>query len=296
MAKNYSDHSRFFFANKRELQDKINAGTVNAWDIVVSSDSKEFILITDQFDLIPIQSRVYRFTSISSAETFLNSATDTYQGQLVSILNPTLGTYQAYVVNKNNANRFYVSPISIYNASDINYNEIGNRPIEQISGNIENPVILADQDTGLYKVEGAFKISDGLLTIFQSYNGDLISVTHYNDQTTGVKHITSSSITDYLVNNNGEVIDKQEYITKQWIISQGYVTESYIDNKLEAMNIITRNEAMQYIQALVQEGIQEGIQENVNQIFDDTFNTRFDARLRESLRMEEQSNIRDLFN
>ena len=49
MPKNYSDHSRFFFANKRELQDQINAGNVNAWDLVVSSDSKEFILVTDQF-------------------------------------------------------------------------------------------------------------------------------------------------------------------------------------------------------------------------------------------------------
>ena len=292
MPKNYSDHSRFFFANKRELQDQINAGNVNAWDLVVSSDSKEFILVTDQFELIPIQSRVYRFTTISSAEAFLNSATDTYQGQLVSILNPTLGTYQAYIVNKNGAGRFYVSAISIFNVSDINYNEIGNRPIEQISGNIEHPVILANQQDGLYKVEGSFKISEGYLTIFQSYNGDLISVTHNIDDTISIKHITSYTITDYLVDNNGNVIDKQEYVTKQWIISQGYVTESYIDNKLEAMNIITRNEALQYIQAL----IQEGVRESVEQAFDDTFNARFDARLRESLQMEEQSNIRDLFN
>lgn len=292
MPKNYSDHSRFFFANKRELQDQINAGNVNAWDLVVSSDSKEFILVTDQFELIPIQSRVYRFTTISSAETFLNSATDTYQGQLVSILNPTLGTYQAYIVNKNGAGRFYVSAISIFNVSDINYNEIGNRPIEQISGNIEHPVILANQQDGLYKVEGSFKIAEGYLTIFQSYNGDLISVTHNIDDTTSIKHITSYTITDYLVDNSGNVIDKQEYVTKQWIISQGYVTESYIDNKLEAMNIITRNEALQYIQAL----IQEGVRESVEQAFDDTFNARFDARLRESLQMEEQSNIRDLFN
>ena len=292
MAKNYSDHSRFFFANKRELQDQINRGNVNAWDLVVSADSKEFILVTDQFELIPIQSRVYRFTTIPSAEAFLNSATDTYQGQLVSILNPVLGTYQAYIVNKNGTGRFYVSAISIFNVSDINYNEIGNRPIEQISGNVENPVVLANQQDGLYKVEGSFKIAEGYLTIFQSYNGDLISVTHNIDDTVSVKHVTSYSITDYLVDNQNNVIDKQEYATKQWIVSQGYITESYVDAKLEAMNIITRNEALQYIQAL----IQEGIRESVEQAFDDTFNARFDARLRESLRMEEQSNIRNLFN
>lgn len=291
MAKNYSDHSRFFFANKKELQDQINAGTVNAWDLVVSSDSKEFILVTDQFELIPIQSRVYRFTNISSAESFLNSATDTYQGQLVSILNPNLGTYQAYIVNKNNANRFYVSAISVFNASDIDYNEIGNRPIENVSGNIEHPLIASNLNDGLYKIEGAFKISPGLATIFQSFNGDIISVTH-GDNGTNIKVITSYSITDYLVNNGGDVIDRNSYASKEWIVAQGYITEQYVDTKLEAMNIITRSEALQYIQALVQEGIQE----SVDQAFDDTFNARFDARLRESLRMEEQSNIRNLFN
>lgn len=292
MGKNYSDHSRFFFANKSELQDQINNGNVNAWDLVVSADSKEFILVTDDFELVPIKSRVYRFTSILSAETFLNTASDTYQGQIVSILNTSTGSYQAYIVNKNNAGRFYVSAISIFNASDINYNEIGNRPIEQIGGNIEKPAILSEQQDGLYKVEGCFKVSPGLETIFQSYNGDIMSVKHNSDGTIAVKSITSSSIIDYLVDTQGNVIDKQQYATQQWITSQGYVTESYIDNKLEAMNIITRNEALQYIEAL----IQEGIQESVNQIFDDTFNARFDARLRESLQMEEQSNIRGLFN
>lgn len=291
MAKDYTKHSRFFFTSYKDIQDAINAEVVNAFDVVICSDTQEQILVTKDLNLVPIKSRVYRFVSVVSAEEFLNNATDSYQGQIVSILNINTGTYQAYIVNKNNAGRFYVSAISVYNASDIDYNEIGNRPIEQISGNIENPVIISNQNDGLYKVEGAFKISDGLTTIFQSRNGDLISVSH-NTNTTEVKVITSGSITDYLVDNNGIVIDRKIYATREWIESQGYASEQYLDAKLEAMELITRQEALVYIRELVQEGINEA----VNQAFDDTFNERFDRRLREQLQMEEQTNIQGLFS
>lgn len=292
MANDYTSHSRFFFSNYSEIQDGINNGTVNANDIVLCADTQEQILITTNFELKPIKSRVYRFVSVVSAETFLNNATDTYQGQIVSILNTTLGTYQAYMVNKRASGKFYVTAISVYNASDIDYNEIGNRPIEQIGGNIENPALLSAQEDGLYKVEGAFKVAPNLITIFQSYNGDLISVKHNDDGTTNVKVITASSITDYLVNNNGDVIDKGTYVTKEWIESQGYSTTAYLDAKIEAMNLITRDEALEYIEALIAEGINEA----VNQAFDDTFNERFDRRLRESLKMEDQENIQGLFS
>lgn len=291
MAKDYTNHSRFFFTNYQQIQDAINNHIVNAFDVVVCSDTQEQILVTEDFNLVPIKSRVYRFVSVSSAETFLNSSKDSYQGQIVSILNTTLGTYQAYIVNQRGSGRFYVTAISVYNASDIDYNEIGNRPIEQIGGNIENPVILSEQEDGLYKVEGAYKVSPNLVTIFQSYNGDLISVRHNDDGTVSVKVISSYSITDYLVNNVGDVIDKGTYVTKEWIENQGYSTTAYLDAKLEAMNIITRDEALEYIQALIQEGITDA----VNQAFDDSFNERFDRRLRESLQMEDQNNIQDLF-
>lgn len=292
MAKDYTGHSRFFFTSYSDIQDAINREIVNINDVVICSDTQEQILITQDLKLKPIKSRVYRFTSVPSAEAFLNQATDSYQGQLVSILNVSTGTYQAYIVNKNNAGRFYVTSISIFNASDLDYNELGNKPIEFISGNIERPVVLSEQSDGLYKVEGAYKVSSGLETVFQSYNGDIVSVTRNNDGTTDIKIITSSSITDYLVDEQGTIQSKGIYTTKEWVESQGYVTEQFVDSKLEAMNIITREEALEYIQAL----IEENVASTVNQIFDDTFNERFDRRLHEKLQMEEQSNIQGLFS
>lgn len=41
------------------------------------------ILVSDTFDLIPIHSKVMRFTTVNEADTYLNNAIDTYQGQIV---------------------------------------------------------------------------------------------------------------------------------------------------------------------------------------------------------------------
>ena len=292
MAYDYTNHSRFFYASSREIEDYINQGVVNKWDLVLCQDTKEFMLITDKLEMVPIKSKVYRYTTVAEAEAALNDASDTYQGQMVSILSLATGSYQAYIVNKNNAGRFYVSPISVYNASDIDYNEIGHRPIEQISGNIENPIMLTDLSDGLYKIEGAYKVSTGLKTIFQTRNGDIISVTHETETgNTAIKVITSSSITDYLIDNTGGVIDRGTYITKEWIERQGYMTSDDMDAKLDALNVITRDEAVSYIQEL----IRESVEQTVNDVFDETFNERFDTRLRQQLVMEEQQNIRNLF-
>lgn len=295
MAYDYSNHSRFFFGNYNDIQDHINSEDINPWDIIICEDTKEMILVTDKFELIPIQSKVYRFTSINDAESYLNEAGDTYQGQLVSILSVNTGTYQAYVVNKNNSGRYYVSAISVYNASDIDYNEIGHRPIEQISGNIEQPVILSQLSDGLYKVEGAYKVCTKLQTIFQTYNGDMLSVTHNQDGTTSIKVITSSSIIDYLIDANDNVIDRGNYATKEWVEAKGYTTVDDMNTRLEALNIITKDEALEYIQALIREGVELTVDEVVDEVFNDTFNARFDQRLRETLVMEDQQNIRQLF-
>lgn len=281
----YSKHSRFFFDQYQKIQDGINAGTINQWDIVLCSDTQEMILVTDEYKLVPIHSKVLRFTSVSAAETYLNQANDTYQGQIVSIYVPSLGSYQAYIVNQDNARHFYVSAISVYEQSDIDYNVIGHRPIENVSGSIESPVILGSQPTGIYRVSGAYKISEGYLTIFQSYNSDLFTVTHLDDGETRVRAITSSSIVTYVVNDDdgGVVVDRQNVATEQWVQDQGYLTESDVDVKLAALNIFTKEEARQYVE------------EAVNSILDVTFNERFDTRLAESLIMEDQNNIRKLF-
>ena len=295
MASDYSLHSRFFFASKQKVQDAINAGTVNQWDIVLCSDTQEMLLINEDFDLIPIHSKVYRFVNIATAEEFLNRALDTYQGQLVSILDTSSGTYRAYIVNHNGA-RYYVTPISVYSAGDIDYDQIGHRPIEQLYGNVADPVVLSELNNGLYKVNGSYKVCDGLITIFQS-NGDHVIMIEHNDvgtedENTTIKVITNTSITNYIVDNTSNVTETEYYATQEWVKSQGYMTESDFDAKIQALDIMTREEALEYIQSV----LREGVETIVYDVFDETFNTRFDIRLGESMQSEDNESVARLFN
>ena len=81
MINKYVEHSKFVYKNFDEIQDGINSGELNAWDLVLSKDTKEFILIKEDLNLAPIKSKVYRFLDIDIAEAQLNSSTDTYGGQ-----------------------------------------------------------------------------------------------------------------------------------------------------------------------------------------------------------------------
>ena len=284
----YSQQSRFFFKSYEQIQDGINSGLINKYDIVLCSDTREMILVSDTFDLIPIHSKVMRFTTINEADTYLNNAIDTYQGQIVQIFSEETGSYQAYIVNQNAVGGYYVSPISTYSPSDVDYNVIGNRPIENMLGNIENPVVLGDQPTGIYRVNGAYKIADGLITVFQSYNSDLFTVTH--DQQTGattVRCITGSNITTYIVGSNGDVIGRDIVATQQYLRDAGYMTEEDVDAKIAAINVFTKEEAYAYIQSV----LADSIDKKVNDVLDQQFFTR----LSQALVMEDQENIRGLF-
>ena len=289
----YGKHSRFFFSSYREIQDHINAGTVNQWDIVLCSDTQEMLLVTDDFSLVPIQSRVYRFSSIASAESFLNSHKDSYPGQVISILSSVTGSYQAYMVNQRSNGTFFVQSISVYNSSDLDYNTIGNRPIDNIGGTMEQPTVLDQLDNGMYKISGAYKISDKLETVFQNLNGDLITVEH-DLEGVSIKVISSSSISDYYVDE--EKVTRRVYVTDEWIRDQGYLTDSEVDAKLQALNIITRDNALEYIQELVRQGVENVVYDVVDEAMDATFNEKFDLRLSQKLVMEDQENIENLFN
>ena len=289
----YGKHSRFFFSSYREIQDHINAGTVNQWDIVLCSDTQEMLLVTDDFSLVPIQSRVYRFSSIASAESFLNSHKDSYPGQVISILSSVTGSYQAYMVNQRSNGTFFVQSISVYNSSDLDYNTIGNRPIDNIGGTMEQPTVLDTLDDGMYKISGAYKISDKLETVFQNLNGDLITVEH-DLEGVSIKVISSSSISDYYVDE--EKVTRRVYVTDEWIRDQGYLTDSEVDAKLQALNIITRDNALEYIQELVRQGVENVVYDVVDEAMDATFNEKFDLRLSQKLVMEDQENIENLFN
>jgi hypothetical protein len=279
---NKNNHTRYFYANKSKIQDNINSGVINEWDIIICEDTKEQILITDELEQVVIKSRVYRFESIDSAEEFLNNQTDTYEGQIVSILSEKNG-YTAYIVNKNSLGKFIVKPISVYDSSNLNYSELGERPIDNLQGDIENPVILNGQLENIYKVNGAYKLSETYPTIFQSSNSNLYLISYDENNNCLIRIISTTNITDYTVAPDGEILSKSEVPTSEWLEEQNYVTEDVVDSKLAALDVMTKDEAQSYVKNLIDDYV------------DDYLDEKLDEKIEEKVVSEDSNDIIAMF-
>lgn len=269
MANNYIDHSKFIYANYDEIQDGIHKGTIDVNDILYTKDTHENVIVSHDYTIYPVQCRVYRFNSAVSANKTLNERTDTYAGQIVAILG-SKGTYSAYIVNKRSTGQFAVDPL---NANDsnvtIDYDTLGNRPIINLIGETFSPVVLDIQKNGIYKVYGSYKISDALNTIFYGGDSYLFMVEQQDNGSTLIKRIGVGEITDYTVSEG--VVTSSIVPTTQWMKEQGYVTENYVYNLINNMNLITKDEIEQYVTDVVNNNVMTMVHNAVSQEFDERF-------------------------
>lgn len=263
------EHSKFVYRNFDEIQNDINSGELNSWDLVLSKDTKEFILIKDDLTLAPIKSKVYRYIDSEEAEKELNNATDTYPGQIVAVLNRN-GIYEGYIVNQKANGRYKVDPLAEY-SGELDYDLLSHKPIVNIESNdYISPVILDTLKEGFYKVNGVYKISEYLDTIFSSYSSNLFWI-HYGDSGEKyIKRIGATDITDWVINIDGSILTAI-VPTTEWLTEQGYITEPYVDTKIAAMEFVNKNELEEYVQNVVLASINSLVIE----VIDSEFNKRF---------------------
>ena len=72
-------------------------------------------------------------------------------------------------------------------------------------------------------------------------------------------------------------------MTKQWIEEKGYVTESVVNEKIAALDFITKDEVSDYVKQV--------ISENIEPIVD----ARIEKKFNESFEKVEDSDISNLF-
>lgn len=267
---NYADHSKFIYANYDEIQDGIHNGNIDVNDILYTKDTHENVIVSSDYTIYPVQCRVYRFNDTESANEALNNRTDTYAGQIVAVLGPK-GNYSAYIVNKRSTGKFAVDPLNINDSNVIiDYDLLGNRPIINLTGDAFNPIVLEEQDDGIYKVHGSYKISDTLETTF--YGGDCYMFLIEHQQENGdtlIKRIGVGDITDYTI--SGDTVTTSIVPTTQWMEEQGYATEDYVYNLINNMNLITRDEINQYVIEVINNNVTAMVQEAVTKEFDERF-------------------------
>lgn len=273
----YNEQSiKFGFLTVKQMLNAINSHQLQTYNICFTKDTHQIFVIKENLEPLEIHSRVYVFDSISEAETKLNESTDTYIGQVVAILDND--TYRGYIVNQKSG-KFTVTPLWEH-SEPIDYDTLGNRPIVNLVGTLDEPIMVSELDDGIYRIKGQYKISDLEKTIYLSASDILMTVSK-NNQNTEIKKITSDDITDYIITNSD--IYKNTYVTERYLKDNNYTTTSYVDTKIEALEVSINEDMKSYVQTVIEK------------FFTEELDKRIDDRIDEKIVPMSDSQIRNLF-
>lgn len=271
------NRSRYGYLNLADIQDRIDSGKLDAYDLIYTKDTHECYILTEDLEQVPIKSRVYQFPTEEEALLYLNAATDTYEGQLVAIKKNN--RYKAYIVNKDDEDLWCVTLLSDVD-EQINYNTLGNRPITNLSGTLANPVIVENLENGIYSISGQYKVFDSIDTIFSSYENHIFLV-EKSETETHIKDISSTDVITYSL--VGDEIHQDKLVTSKFLEDNNYVTDADLDKKIQTLDILTRTEASEYIE------------QAVNSYLDSKLDSAIDQKLDEKIVETADTEIADLF-
>ena len=255
---------------------KIQSGELDAYDVCYCHTTKENYVISPELEPWAVRSKIYVFNSVEEANTKLNINTDTYAGQIVSVI--IEDKCKGYIVNKDALGNYYVDKLTI---DDIDYNTLGNRPIVNLIGDLDNPIIIDKLDTGIYNVKGQYKISNLIETIYLSASSVIVMVEKDGD-VTHIKHITTDKIADFFISDNS--VTSHEYITDQYLKDNNYATTDYVDNKIAAL------------EQSINEDIEKYISDIVDKQFSSMLDEKIDAKIDEKIQPVDNSQVQSLFN
>lgn len=259
---------KFAYLSYSDMLSKIESGELDAFDIVFGrNDTKSIYIISEDLEPIELRSRVYVYDSVSDAETALNDNNDTYTGQLVSIAYK--GVYRGYIVNERDG-KYIVAPLWEH-PNPIDYDTLGNRPIINMIGTLDNPIIVSDLEDGNYNIKGQYKISDLIETVYLS-GSDALFIVKKTEDSINIKMITSDNITDYQITNGNIVSNK--YVTEDYLKSNNYATSDYVDNKISALEQLIKEDMEQYMDSILGEVLDEKIDSRIDEKIIPTTNSQ----------------------
>lgn len=272
-----NSRAKWAYLPYNSIQQKIDEGVLDAYDVIYTKDSHENVIITPDLTLWSVKSRIYTFDSVADANTALNTNTDTYKGQIVSILNGD--KYTAYIVNQDPNGVYFATALS---ADNIDYNTLGNRPIKNLIGTLDIPIMISSLDVGMYKVKGQYKISATDITTYLSTDGDLFIIEESATEKL-IKRFTKDTIQDYVISDSGA--EKKTYITDKYLTDNGYSTTAYVDSKLVAFEETIKQDIRTY----VEQTVEDVINEKVDEIIDERLDAKLDERIKGSTDEEVQN-------
>ena len=235
-----------------QIQDRIDKGELGPYSFAFSSDRHGIHFVTPEKTILDVRSRIYIYQSTSEANTSLNANEDTYAGQIVAIGDGI--NYHGYIVNQQSDGTFYVSGLS----SSGSYDDLTEIPIKNLDSSSSAPADITALNNGIYKV--SYITVPGTSDTLYSEAGHIIIV-----DSRGIKRISSNYIYDYRLVSGSYV--STQYITKDFLDEQGFATTNYVDDKIAALDFITKDEAAAYIQAIFEAEAETVVEEKINEMF-----------------------------
>lgn len=236
--------AKFGYLSYNDMLQKVQEEVLDAYDICYTKDTNECYIIKEDLIPSPIRSKVYVFQSETNAIEQINQNTDTYNGQIIAVLDGD--TYRGYIVNQKN-DKFTVTPLWEH-PEPIDYDTLGNRPIINLEGTFDNTIVVSELDTGIYSIKGQYKIYESEVTTY-STGSNIIFIVDKNKNSVKIKKITSQNIIDYLISDNS--VSSNQYITTDYL--KDYATTDYVDVKIEALQKSITEDMKSYVEKIVQE-------------------------------------------
>lgn len=250
--------AKFGFLTYDDMLSRIAEGKLDAYDIIFSKDKKQVFIVNENLEPVAMHSKVYVYESVEKANEVLNTNTDTYEGQVVSIKNGDV--YFGYIVNKDDKGAYYVKPLYEH-AEPIDYDTLGNKPIENKTGTYNNPVILNELPTGIYNICGKFKVTIDDEKEFLTGERRLVFINNMGTTST-IKVVTADGIENFVVKDGNIISDR--VITERSLKEFGYTTEAYVDERIRELDLVQRSEVELYIQNYISKELETMIDEKIN--------------------------------
>lgn len=254
-----SNRVKYAYVNYGDIQERIDSGEIDQYDIVLTKDTHEQYLIKEDLTPLRITSKVYCFNSVENAKETLNASTDTYEGQIIAIVDNELGVFHGYIVNKSN-DEYTVTSLAD-SGNQIDYNALAHRPVINKTGTLANPLIVGELDNGLYSVSGEYKIFTEYPTVFSSSINHLFVVEKDND-IVYVKDVSAKKIVTYIL-SNGEVTIS-DTITIDYLKDNKYITENDFNAKIEALDYINKSEVSEYVTKIITEYFNQNLDDAID--------------------------------
>ena len=206
--------SRLGYVNYDEIQDRIDNGQLDEFDVVIVKDQDTVSYIAPDLTIHNITTRLEIFVSESTAKRTLNASSTTYVGMPVAIYHE--GSYKLYIVDGTPGD-WEVLP-AWGNPVNFSYNDLVDVPLINKTGTVGDMVILNELADGMYAVNGLFKVSNHSTEILNSSSPELVIVKSNGESVT---RVTGKETLTYDTTGTGEpTVEK-------------FTTESVVDEMID---------------------------------------------------------------